>query len=110
MSGSRAPSRARLGPLSTSTDVVPDPSADPTAAAYRRTPARVPGRFRCLWRRDRRASDDAGETPDTPTDGTAAMTLESGQMVTAPTGSSLQRLAEAAWERTGDTSTTVFEG
>jgi long-chain acyl-CoA synthetase len=38
------------------------------------------------------------------------MTLESGQMVTAPTGSSLQRLAESAWERTGDTAWTVFEG
>jgi len=31
-------------------------------------------------------------------------------LVTAPTGASLQRLAEAAWERTGDASTLVFEG
>ena len=31
-------------------------------------------------------------------------------MVTAPTGSSLQRLAEAAWERIGDGSRLVFEG
>src|SRR4051812_13752241 len=37
------------------------------------------------------------------------MTLES-PMVTAPTGTSLQRLAEAAWERTGETTSTVFEG
>jgi long-chain acyl-CoA synthetase len=31
-------------------------------------------------------------------------------LATAPTGSSLQRLAEAAWERVGDASTLIFEG
>jgi long-chain acyl-CoA synthetase len=31
-------------------------------------------------------------------------------LATAPTGASLQRLAEAAWERVGDASTLIFEG
>jgi long-chain acyl-CoA synthetase len=31
-------------------------------------------------------------------------------LATAPTGSSLQRLAEAAWQRVGDASTLIFEG
>ena len=40
------------------------------------------------------------------------MTVGTGDtgMLTAPTGSSLQRLAEAAWERIGDEAVLVFEG
>jgi long-chain acyl-CoA synthetase len=52
-----------------------------------------------------------------PPDEGDAMAVDSGApagaspgMVTAPTGNSLQRLAEAAWERTGDASRLVFEG
>src|SRR3954453_13639043 len=37
------------------------------------------------------------------------MTTDTG-MVTSATGSSLQRLAEASWERTGEDAALVFEG
>jgi long-chain acyl-CoA synthetase len=54
--------------------------------------------------------------PDTPRnsgqDG-KLMTVGTGDdtgMLTAPTGSSLQRLAEAAWERIGEQAVLVFEG
>ena len=52
-------------------------------------------------------------TPDPTSAATtpaAAPADASGAMLTTPTGSSLQRLADAAWERTGDAARLVFEG
>jgi long-chain acyl-CoA synthetase len=42
--------------------------------------------------------------------GTSGATGGDAGMITAPTGSSLQRLAEAAWERTGSDTVLFFEG